>query len=250
MGVSAEVFRELIFVSGMSPRRVALNLNIDTGAWSHWLKYETPGKIGKEKLERVANYLGLNFSTGDLLPGVHKWQNPGADTSNMQQLRSLILRFFPGGGVIYPTFPKILFDLEELAGVGKEKRKVAAAWVLLPNSRQDVRIILEIAPSPHSLSSIFSPENLGKGWTWPSGSVVIKPPRLDWKIIETGAFTRLFPKGIGDGRVFGEESLTVPDLDAILGISGSSDWTWERVNSVLESKGITPEETARKMGIL
>ena len=150
--------------------------------------------------------------------------------------------------MIYPTFPKILFDLEELAGVGKEKRKVAAAWVLLPNSRQDVRIILEIAPSPHSLSSIFSPENLGKGWTWPSGSVVVKPPQSDWKIIETGAFTRLFPRGIGDGRVFGEESLTVPDLDAILGISGSSDWTWERVNSVLESRGSLRRKQRGKWG--
>jgi hypothetical protein len=50
-------------------------------------------------------------------------------------------------------------------------------------------------------------------------------------------------------RIKSDPELTVPDLDTILGISGSPDWTWERLNAILQGKGMTPEEVARKCGI-
>ncbi len=50
-------------------------------------------------------------------------------------------------------------------------------------------------------------------------------------------------------RIEADESLTIHDLDVILGISESSDWTWERLNADLQRKGISPEKAARRCGI-
>jgi hypothetical protein len=46
-----------------------------------------------------------------------------------------------------------------------------------------------------------------------------------------------------------DETLTVAELDLLLGVNGNSGWTWERLNAVLEEKGIIPEEVAQKYGL-
>jgi hypothetical protein len=78
------------------------------------------------------------------------------------------------------------------------------------------------------------------GGILPDGSSPDEIPSSAWIPIRPEIFA----------RVKSDPELTVPDLDAILGISGSPDWTWERVNAILKGKGMTPEEAARKCGIL
>ncbi len=54
---------------------------------------------------------------------------------------------------------------------------------------------------------------------------------------EPGIYTRL-----------NDESLTISELDLILGIEESL-WTWDRLVSTLKEKGVLPEEVAKKLGI-
>ena len=98
-----DLLTQLIFVSGKSSRKIALELQIDTGAWSQWLKYMTPGRVGKEKLEKAAEFLGLDRETGKLSSGVHRWTIPSHLIEDVLQVESIVQKFLPGGGTIYPV---------------------------------------------------------------------------------------------------------------------------------------------------
>ncbi|MHB1758221.1 MAG: hypothetical protein ACYCT9_12075 [Leptospirillum sp.] len=88
-----------------------------------------------------------------------------------------------------------------------------------------------------------SPEPFSmEGWFWPDGSKGNKNEikKSLWVDLPEEMFLRLS----------NDENLSVPDLDAIAEISGSLTWTWERLGSALETKGITPDEIARNHGLL
>ncbi|MHB1287376.1 MAG: hypothetical protein ACYCYP_12655, partial [Leptospirales bacterium] len=239
-------FTQLIFVSGKSSRKIALELKIDTGAWSQWLKYMTPGRVGKEKLEKVAEHLGLDPMTGNLLSGVHRWTVPSHLIGDVHQSESIIQKLLAGGGTIYPIRREnqilITRTTESYVPWSPWIR-----WVLVPLAFPDLRVILKIGEKVKQLINPFdnhSPDPFRmEGWFWPDGSKGNSKEEIKktlWVDLSEKMFLRLS----------GDEDLSVHDLDAIMGITGSLGWTWERVISALEAKGITPEEIARNHALL
>ena len=82
-----------------------------------------------------------------------------------------------------------------------------------------------------------------EGWFWPDGSKGNENEEIKktlWVNLPEEMFLRLS----------NDENLSVPDLDAITGITGNMKWTWESLIPALKAKGITPEEIARNHGLL
>ncbi len=161
-------------------------------------------------------------------------------TSDMEKAEYLIRELCPGGSIVYPVLPKTFSPQNTSENIILLNDR---AVVLIPMALPQVRIVLtaklELSTLyPVSSSRFVNPKYL-RG-TLPDGSSPDEIPSSAWISVGPEIFN----------RIKSDPDLTVPDLDAILGISGSSDWTWKRVNAILESKGITPEEAARKYGIL
>ncbi len=197
------------------------------------------GKVSQEKLSSVCKVLDL--SENGLLPGIHRWSIPSAMTSDVEKAEYLVREFCPGGVKVYPLRSANIVQAIVPASLGNFLPWIL--WVLVPLASPLIRIVLAIKPSAKHLNFLGSSRSLCLkyfGGTLPDGSSPDEIPASAWISLPPEVFDRI-------GR---DEALTVPDLDVIIGISGSSDWTWERLNAVLESKGITPEEAARKYGIL
>jgi len=159
----------------------------------------------------------------------------------MEKAEYLIRELCPGGVIVYPIQPKKTFfpqNTSENIILLNDR-----AFVLIPMTLPLVRIVLTaklVLGTLYPISSCRFVNPKYFGGVLPDGSIPDEIPSSAWMPL---------PPEIFD-RIKSDPDLIVPDLDAILGISGSSDWTWERLNAVLESKGITPEEAARKMRIL
>ena len=197
------------------------------------------GKVSKEKLAGV--YVILNITDESLLPGIHRWMIPSATTSDVEKAEYLVRELCPGGCKVYPIRSENLVQAIVSASLGNFLPWIA--WVLVPAASPQIRIVLSIKPSAKHLNFIGSFRSLSPksfGGILPDGSSPEEIPSSAWISIRPEIFS----------RVKSDPELTVPDLDAILGISGNPDWTWERLNAVLQGKGITPEEAARKCGIL
>ncbi len=241
-----DILAQLIFLSGKSPRKIALELHIDTGAWSQWLKYMTPGRVGKEKLEKAAEHLGLDSETGKLLSGVHRWIVPSPLIEDVLQAESIIQKFLPGGGTIYPVQRKNYISNK----MTTESYVPWSPWirfVLVPLAFPGLRVILKMGEKIKQLINPFdnhSPDPFRmEGWFWPDGSNGNEKGKIKkglWVDLPEERFLRLS----------GDEKLSVPNLDEIMGISGSTAWTWERLISALKAKELTPDEIARSHGLL
>ncbi len=237
---------QLIYVSGKSPRKIALELQIDTGAWSQWLKYMTPGRVGKEKLERVAEHLGLDPETGKLIPRIHRWTVPSHLIEDVLQVESIVQKFLPGGGTIYPVRRENPI-LSKMTTESYVPWVPWIRWVLVPLAFPNLRVILKMGEKIKQLINPLdnhSPDpSRMEGWVWPDGSKGNEKEEIKdtlWVDLPEEIFL----------RISGGENLSVLDLDAILGISENSQWTWERLIPALKAKGITPDEIARNRGLL
>lgn len=223
---------------GLSLRELAKIAGLNASGLSFWIRGKEK-RVSMERLKSAKTVLGLS-DTG-LLPGIHRWIIPSATTSDVEKAEYIVREFCPGGVTVFPLRSANLVQAFVPASLGNFLPWIA--WVLLPVASPQVRIVIGIKPSAKHLNFLGSSRPLALksvGGTLPDGSSPEEIPASAWISLPTEVFSRIKT----------DLDLSVPDLDAILGISGSSDWTWERVNSVLESKGITPEETARKMGIL
>ena len=241
-----DLLTQLIFVSGKSSRKIALELQIDTGAWSQWLKYMTPGRVGKEKLEKVAEHLGLEPMTGKLLSGVHRWTVPSHLIGDVHQSESIIQKLLPGGGTIYPVRRENRI-LNKMTTESYVPWSPWIRWVLVPLAFPDLRVILKMGEKVKQLINPFdnhSPDPFRmEGWFWPDGSKGNENEEIKktlWVNLPEEMFLRLS----------NTEDLSVPDMDAIIGITGNMKWTWESLIPALKAKGITPEEIARNHGLL
>lgn len=222
-------------LKGLSLRKLAEKSGLDPSSLSYWIRGKE-SRVSAERLKSAKTVLGLS-ETG-LLPGIHRWTIPSLMTSDIEKTEYLIRELCPGGTTVFPIQPQNIVPTEVRFFFW-----MAWALVLFPLTAPQVRIVLTAKISPKHLNfmggSRFVNPKYFKG-VLPDGSSPDEIPSSAWITLPPEVFDRIKT----------DSELNVPDLDAILGISGSSDWTWERVNSVLESKGITPEETARKMGIL
>ena len=241
-----DLLTQLIFVSGRSSRKIALDLHIDTGAWSQWLKYMTPGRVGKEKLEKVAEHLGLDPMTGKLLSGIHRWTIPSHLIEDVLQVESIVQKFLPGGGTIYPVRRENRI-LNKMTTETYVPWSPWIRWILVPLAFPNIRIILKMGEKVKQLINPFdnhSPDPFRmEGWFWPDGSKGNSKEEIKktlWIDLSEEVFLRLS----------GDADLSVHDLDAIMGITGSLGWTWEKLIPAFEAKGMTPDEIARNHGFL
>lgn len=217
----------------MSVRELARRSEVSPGNLSGFFR-GLPSRLGSEKVARVARTLGLT-DTG-LLPGVHVWEGESMLLSEMEKIEGTVRTLLPGGMTAVSLKPE-----NDFWGAG-------GSWdvtVLIPHFSKEVRVVLTL-PAMSPKDFFVSTRGLrlgalGKGSRWFGGSlgdqavpdscVTLTPSRLD--------------------RIRQEAELTVADLDAILGIGPSivHEWTWEQVTASLSAMGITPEATARKMGL-
>ncbi len=229
-----DVLREL---KGLSLRKLAEKSGLDPSSLSYWIRGKE-NRVSGERLKYAKSVLGISDS--GLLPGIHRWVIPSPTSSVMEKAEHLIRELSPGGVKVYPVYSDILTQAPTSASI--VDRLSWTLWVLAPIISPDVRIVLSLKPPskrgflPESLRTP-SPRNFSGVLS--DGSSPKEIPSSAWKALP--------PQFIE--RVQSDEGLTVPDLDSILGISGSTEWTWERVIAKLKATGVTPEETARLMDL-
>lgn len=239
MAISIQIADEIRKLKGISIRELARSAEVNQAHLSGWFR-EIQGKMGMDKIEKVLKVLGLS-DTG-LLPGIHHWAIPSQTTNDMEKVEYLIREFCPGGVKIYPLRSANIVHNIVPASFGSFLPWML--WILAPIISQNVRIVLSVKSSAKNLNTFLgSTRDLCPKYF---GGVLPDGSSRDW--IPTSAWIPL-PTEIFD-RIKSDPNLGVPDLDAILGISGVSAWTWERLNAVLQGKGITPEEAARKCGLV
>ncbi|BAM06270.1 hypothetical protein [Leptospirillum ferrooxidans] len=233
-------------LKGISTMRLANENDIPQANLSRWFKSQKGGYVKEEKIERMAKYLGLDYKVGKLFPGVHRWTVPSHLIEDVLQVESIVQKFLPGGGTIYPVRRKnpILIKMTTESYVPWSPW---VRWVLVPLAFPDLRVILKMGEKVKQLISPFdnhSPDPFRmEGWFCPEGSKGNKKEEIKktlWVDLPEEMFLRLS----------GDEDLSVHDLDIILGITGSLGWTWEKLIPVLEAKGTTPDEIARNHGLL
>ena len=222
-------------MKSLSLRELARKTNNSHGNLSTWFQGKM-SSLSNERAEEIQRVLGIDPLTGRLFAGIHRWKTPSTTVWDIEKAEYAVRTLFSGGGTVVVVArdgiiaPHLIFN---------------QALVFVPIVFPDVRIVLKYGLSVQRINPI-APERcvklggLGSGWKWQGGSVADECPMDAIQKISSKSFD----------RIDADESLTVSDLDAILGISGSPDWTWERLTAVLQGKGITPEEAARKMGIL
>ncbi|EQD33511.1 hypothetical protein B1A_18996, partial [mine drainage metagenome] len=178
--------------------------------------------MGTDKIGRVLKVLGLS-DTG-LLLGIHRWEIPSQMTNDVEKAEYLVRELCPGGSKVYPIRSENLVQAIVSSSLGNFLPWIA--WVLVPVAFPQIRIVLSIKPSAKHLNFIGSFRSLSpKSFEGilPDGSSPEEIPSSAWIPIRPEIFT----------RIKSDQELTVPDFDAILGISGNSDWTWERLNAML-----------------
>ena len=239
MAISIQIADEIRKLKGISIRELAKSAEVNQAHLSGWFR-EIQGKMGMDKIERVLKVLGLSDTS--LLPGIHHWAIPSQMTSDMEKVEYLIREFCPGGVKVYPLRSANIIHNIVPASFGSFLPWML--WILTPIILPEVRIVISVKPSAKNLNTFLgSTRDLCLkyfGGVLPDGSSPDQIPTSSWIPLRPEIFE----------RIKSDPELTVPELDAILGISGSPDWTWERLAATLQGKGMTPEEVARKCGIL
>lgn len=243
------LIRILIELTGRSASSIAGMIGVHRSGLTQWLKGRTT--LGSESQDKVLKVLGiidvgLDYKVGKLLPGIHRWTVPSPLIEDVLQTESIVQKFLPGGGTIYP----VRRENRILNKLTTESYVPWSPWirlVLVPLSFPDVRVILKMGEKVKQLINPFdnhTPDPFRmEGWVWPDGSKGTEKEEIKktlWVDLPEERFLRLS----------GDENLSGPDLDELIGISGSRAWTWEKLFSALKAKGIPPEEIARSQGLL
>lgn len=236
MAVEREILFNISKLKNISVMKLANETGISQANLSRWFKNQKGGYVKEEKIERMATYLGVNYKSGKLFPGIHRWN--GVESGTSENFIKSINALSPRGGEFY-VIKEVLNtyvtqDIEEFVEEDAEFVKSHDFLVSVPFDRS-FRIISDT-------------------WLEGNGSVegiqtVLKEFKSQWNLKkdEKGNLLELeFEPGIYNR--LNDETLTVSELDMILGIEESL-WTWERLVSTLKEKGVLPEEVARKLGI-
>lgn len=234
---SLRIFNEI------SLRKLAKDANLDPSSLSYWLR-GIESRVSLERLKPAMTLLGLGED--GLVSGVHRWTVPSHLIGDVLQVESIVQKLLPGGGTIYPVRRENRI-LNKMTTESYAPWAPWIRWVLVPLAFPDVRVILKMGEKVKQLINPFdnhSPDPFRmEGWFWPDGSKGNSKEEIKktlWVNLPEEMFLRLS----------NDENLSVPDLDAITGITGNMKWTWERLIPALKAKGITPDEIARNHGFL
>ena len=228
-----QLLKNLIYSRGLTPHRLALNIGIEPSNFSRFLTGKA-GMLSHENLLRVSDTIGFDLETHSLKPGIHRFQSKSNTIEDMDRIEATIRSLLSGGVTGIPLKP-----------VGMFEGFTRFDYVLIPHLQRDIRVVLSIKTL--SAKAIFSAERglrlggLGAGSKWRGGAVSDQCPSDSVLVLPSPLIERIVV----------DKSLTIESLDEIVGISSDhTDWTWEMVNSGMEAKGITPRETAQKLGLL
>jgi len=215
-------------LKGISISELAEKNDIPQSNLSKWFNEKKGGYVREEKIERMAKYLGLDYKTDKLLPGIHRWYLYSKDSKIFIEPLNSIL---PAGGEILPIRfclnPENLYETEgKVYSVGGEYRFY---FVAVPHDRS-CRILIEFGFDMTD-DFIHLVDSELKKTNWKIG----KPKKFEAD--EKKIIDRL------------EKTISIPELDTILG-SNYSDWTWERLVSVLKDQGKVPVEVALELGLV
>jgi len=233
---SLRIFNEI------SLRKLAKDANLDPSSLSYWLR-GIESRVSLERLKPAMTLLGLGED--GLVSGVHRWTVPSHLIGDVLQVESIVQKLLPGGGTIYPVRRENRI-LNKMTTESYAPWAPWIRWVLVPLAFPDVRVILKMGEKVKQLINPFdnhTPDPFRmEGWVWPDGSKGTEKEEIKktlWVDLPVERF-----------RLSDDENLSISDLDGMIGISGSAAWTWERLNTVLEAKGISPDEIARSQGLL
>ncbi len=228
-----QLLKNLIYAKGLTPHRLALNIVIEPSNFSRFLNGKA-GMLSHENLLRVTDSIGFDIEKRSLKPGIHRFLSKSLTIEDMDRVEATIRTLLPGGVTCIPIKP-----------VGKLEGYMRYDYVLIPHLHLDVRVVLSLKTL--SAKAIFSAERglklggLGAGSKWRGGSVSDQCPTDSVLFLPSPLIE----------RIVADKSLTIEALDEIVGISSDlTDWTWEMVTSSLETKGITPREMAKKLGLI
>lgn len=236
MAIEREILLNIAVLKNISVMKLANENEISQANLSRWFKNQKGGYVKEEKIERMATYLGVNYKSGKLFPGIHRWN--GVEWGTSEIFVKTISALSPGGGEFY-VIKEVLNtyftqDTEEFVEKDAEFVKSHDFLVSVPFD-QSFRII-----SDNGLEGNGSVDGV---------QLALKEIKSQWKLKKdkNGSLMELeFEPGIY--ARLNNEALTASELDMILGIEESL-WTWERLVSTLKEKGVLPEEAARKLGI-
>jgi transcriptional regulator with XRE-family HTH domain len=226
MAVDRKLLLFIAKLKKISILKTATANDISQAQLSRFFGGKKGGYLGEEKIEKVSRFLGVDYKTGKLLPGVHRWL----------ALKSWTIRPTPEEMKNSEEIFRVLFaeGLRYLFVVDQEHgpNPVLGLKVVVPVVQPDIRVLILCT----SMEGKFLWPNIETGWSFRNNLSGWEDSRI---YLPHSAFLRLMR----------DETLTVAELDLLLGVNGNSGWTWERLNAVLEEKGIIPEEVAQKYGL-
>ena len=234
ISLNRELIKDLIEITGRSVRRAAIDNGIDQANLSRFLKGDVK-RVGPDRIAKLLDYLGLTVE-GNLKNGVHRWFIPSMFPKDLEHLSVVTQILLPGGVIITPIRSNMLSS--------------ACLYALSPIKFLSVRILLSIdSLSSERLKSSRSEDqerslnlsDFGRGSMWYRGSLAEEEP--------SECYVRLDSTKIEKVQ---KPDLSISDLDEILGfryLSNNTTWTKERLIEELDSRGITYEDAARRLGI-
>ena len=234
ISLNHELINDLIEVTGRSVRKAALENEIDQPNLSRFLKGDVK-RVGSGKIAKLVDYLGLTID-GKLKDGVHRWFIASMFPRDLEQLSIVIQTLLPGGIVLIPIRSNMMSSVH--------------LYALLPIKFLSVRILLSIDTlSKKRLMSIRGGEkerslhltDFGRGSMWYQGNFNEEEPLECYIQLDSPKLEKIQ-----------QQDLSISELDEILGfpsISNSVIWTRERLIQELDSKGISYEDAARRLGL-
>jgi len=224
----------LLFISKLreiSILRMAKVNNISQAQLSRFFGGKKGGYLGEEKIEKISRFLGVDYKTGKLLPGVHRWNSlerwrvpPSSDDMKISEELSRVLF---AEGMVYYFVVKERPDprgCDDPYGLGLK--------VLVPVAQPDVRVVI--------LCTLME----GK-FLWPDADGGMSS-RDD---LSGSKDSWIYPPDPVFQRMMKDETLTVAELDILLGIKVELGWTWDRLVAVMKVNGMAPAEIAEKIGL-
>jgi transcriptional regulator with XRE-family HTH domain len=248
MPVDKRILFNIARLKGLSVMKLANENDISQANLSRWFKGEKGGYVKEEKIERMAKYLGINYKTGEILPGIHRWS--AADSEEGVPFVIILNLLSPAGGDL--VLVRITDVPLEVSFVTEDKTSLGGPIEVLSGRVEQEYIV--VIPYDRSFRLIF------EGW-----ERNFQPPGIDYFIeeeLEKSKSSWKFKRN-KDGRLpsltfeadekgifdrLENEALSIEELDTILGVE-ESQWTWERLVSALKAQGKVPEEVAKKLGL-
>lgn len=228
MDIKKKIINNLIRLRGEKILLLSKKTGINRGNLSLWLKDAKSGYLSEEKVQILSEELGYDYREGKLLPGIHRW---GESWREGILLVETLNSLSPSGGMIVPVI--IYIDPPDFFTVGN--KDVSADnynyaghyqnYLIVISNDRSFRIIFDIG------QDLFDADFIK---TFFPG---FEKTKIEFEYNQRRIIDRLE-----------NDFLSIPELDKIIGIN-ASEWTWERLVSVLKDQGKVPEEVAQELGL-